>query len=44
VFFDIFDARLLEAYQAQPADFNPIKALRVALQDIFREASPEELN
>ena len=43
VFFDIFDTRFLQAYQAQPANLNPIKALRIALHNVFREASSEEL-
>src|SRR5271165_4994463 len=34
---DDYDALLLEAFEAQPADLNPIQALRGSLRAIFSE-------
>ncbi len=43
VLHDDYDALLLEAFEAQPADLNPIQALRAAMRAVFSEMSPEEL-
>ncbi len=43
LFVDIIDTPLLESFHAQPADFNPIKALRIALHNTLREISPEDM-
>lgn len=43
LFVDILDSPFLRAYHSQPADFNPVKALRLALQNTLREIFPEEL-
>lgn len=40
---DVFDSRFLRAYQSQPKELHPIKALRMSLQGVFREASTREL-
>ena len=40
---DDFDAALFELLRAQPADLNPIQAMRRALRGAFADISPEEV-
>ncbi len=40
---DVFDSKLLRAYQSQAKNLNPIKALRISLHSILRDASVQDL-
>jgi AcrR family transcriptional regulator len=41
---DEYDAALIEAFKAQPADLGPVEAMRGALRAVFKDLSPEELS
>jgi AcrR family transcriptional regulator len=40
---DVFDNHLLQIYQAQPKGISPIRALRLSLQEVFRDVSEQDL-
>ena len=41
--YDAYDAPLIEAFRAQPAELNPIQATRNAIRVVFSELSAEQL-
>ena len=42
VFQDDLDPLILKAFDAQPADVNPIRRLRVAMREVFSRMTPEQ--
>lgn len=42
VFQDDLDPLILRAFEAQPADVNPIRRLRVAMRDVFSRMTPDQ--
>jgi AcrR family transcriptional regulator len=44
VFQDDLDPLILQAFDAQPSDVNPIRRLRVAMRTVFAQLTPEQEN
>jgi AcrR family transcriptional regulator len=44
VFQDELDPLILQAFDAQPSDVNPIRRLRVAMHTVFSQLTPEQEN
>jgi hypothetical protein len=42
VVWDDFDPRIIEAFRAQPAEVNPIGALRTAIHEVLSRLSEQE--